>query len=358
MKPLDGVRVLSLATQYPGPFATMLLSDLGADVVLVERPGMGDPSRRNPGVFATFNRGKRSLALDLKTEKDNAALLRLADKADVFIEGFRPGVAARLGFGYEALSKRNPRLVYASISGFGQTGPYRDRPAHDLSLQALVGLLYGREQHANEGPYMAWADLASGTFGAFGIVSALLQRSVTGKGCEVDVAMSDTLAVWMAAWLGPLLNGEAPLALRYPAFGCYQCADGKWLSLSITFEDHLWRPLAETVGIPQYADLNIWQRGDRMDEIDPALQQAIKAKPFDYWAKDFTEKNIAWAPVLSPEEATRDPHFRARGLFVERRDGGTSRWYVAQPLKFDGETLGPTGPSPALGDTDPDSVWP
>jgi len=357
MKPLDGIRVLSLATQYPGPFATMLLADLGADVVIVERPGFGDPGRRNPDLFATLNRGKRSLALDLKTEKDKNALLRLADKADVFIEGFRPGVAARLGFGYDVLSARNPRLVYASISGFGQTGPYRDRPAHDLSLQALVGLLHGHEATAARGPYMAWADLSSGTFGALGILAGLFQRRVTGKGTEIDVAMSDTLAVWALGLLGPLMNGAPPMKLEFPGYGCYKCADGKWLALSITFEDHLWKPLAETVGIGQYGDLNIWQRGEQFEAIEAALKKAIAAQPYDVWAKKFTEKNIAWAPVWGPEQATKDPHFLARGLFVERNDAGKPRWYVAQPLKFDGETLGPTGPSPELGDTDPDSIW-
>ncbi len=275
MKPLDGIRVLSLATQYPGPFATMLLSDMGADVVIVERPGTGDPGRINPDLFSTLNRGKRSLAMDLKTEKDKNALLRLVDKADVFIEGFRPGVAARLGFGYEALSARNPRLVYASISGYGQTGPYRDHPAHDLSLQALVGLLHGRESTAARGPYMAWADLASGTFGALGIVAALRQRDVTGKGAEVDVAMSDTLAVWTSGWLGPALNGAEPIKLEFPGYGCYECADGKWLCMSITFEDHFWRPFAEIVGLKDYAGMNIAERGAKFDEVEDALKQAV-----------------------------------------------------------------------------------
>ena len=357
MRPLDGIRVLSLATQYPGPFATMLLADLGADVVIVERPGTGDPGRRSAAFFATLNRGKRSLALDLKTEKYKAALLKLVDKADVFIEGFRPGVAKRLGFGYEDLSKRNPRLVYASISGFGQTGPYRDRPAHDLSLQALVGLLHGHEEGAARGPYMAWADLSSGTFAALGILAGLMQRTITGRGTEVDVSMSDTLAVWLAGWYGPLMDGEQPLMLEYPGFGCYQCADSKWLSLSITFEDHLWRPLAETVGLDDFAGFDIGQRGARFGEIEPALKKAIAGKPFAHWETEFNKKNIAWAPVLSPEEATRDPHLRARGLFVERKDGGKPQWYVAQPLKFDGETPGPSGPSPELGNADPETVW-
>ena len=357
MRPLDGIKILSLATQYPGPFATMLLADLGADVVIVERPGFGDPSRRNPDVFATFNRGKRSLALDLKTEKDKAALLRLVDKADVFIEGFRPGVAERLGFGYEDLSARNAGLVYVSISGFGQTGPYRDRPAHDLSLQALVGLLHGRERGASDDPYAAWSDLSSAMFAALGVVSALHQRSVTGKGCVIDVAMSDTLASWMSAWLGPVLNGAPPLSLHYPGFGCYQCSDGKWVCLSITFEDRLWRPLAELTGLDEFAGLDIRQRGERVSEIEPRLKKSILSNPFEHWAKLFTEHNIAWTPVLSPEEATQDPHFHARGLFTERKDGGESRRYVAQPLKFDGQTLGPTGPSPALGESDPDDIW-
>jgi crotonobetainyl-CoA:carnitine CoA-transferase CaiB-like acyl-CoA transferase len=204
---------------------------------------------------------------------------------------------------------------------------------------------------------MAWSDLSSGMFGALGVIAGLVQRGATGHGTEVDVAMSDTLAVLALAWLGPLLNGAAPMKLEFPGYGCYECADGKWLCLSVTFEDHFWKPLAELTGLGAYAGLNIWQRGEKFPEIDAELKKAMLTKPSDVWSALFDEKDIPWAPVLTPEQAIHDPHFRARELFVEREDGGKSRWYVAQPLKFDGQTLGPTGPSPELGDTDPESIW-
>ena len=140
-RPLAGMRVVSMAEQYPGPYATMIMSDLGAEVVIVERPGTGDPARQFPPFFAALNRGKRSVAIDMKTSEGVAALRRLVANADIFLEGFRPGTADRLGIGWEELRAVNDALVYVSISGFGQDGPYRLRPAHDLSYQAAAGLL-------------------------------------------------------------------------------------------------------------------------------------------------------------------------------------------------------------------------
>ncbi|MGB3864596.1 MAG: CaiB/BaiF CoA-transferase family protein, partial [Xanthobacteraceae bacterium] len=262
--PLAGIRVVSLAEQYPGPYATLLLSDLGAEVILVERPGVGDPARQFPPFHAALNRGKQSVALDLKSSEGKRDLRRLVASADVLMEGYRPGTMARLGFGYEAMAALNPRLVYVSISGFGQDGPYRDRPAHDISYQALAGFLY---RHAEQGSVedpggIAVGDLSSGMFAAVGTLAALLERGRTGKGKYVDVSMTDGLVSWMSVMLGPVMNG-APLADigAEPAYGVFKCADGRLLTLSIAHEDWFWRPLCELLGMHAAAGFN---RGERV----------------------------------------------------------------------------------------------
>jgi crotonobetainyl-CoA:carnitine CoA-transferase CaiB-like acyl-CoA transferase len=199
--PLTGVRILCLAEQYPGPYATLLLADLGAEVIIVERPGGGDPARLFPSFHGALNRNKRSLALDLKDEVDRARLFRLVETADVFMEGFRPGTISRLGFGPETLRAAHPRLVYVSISGFGQDGPYRDRPAHDLSYQAAAGLLSQMTGTTASTPPsdIAIGDLSSGLFAALGIVTVrshpygsghLSRRLHDGRAGVADVGIS------------------------------------------------------------------------------------------------------------------------------------------------------------------------
>lgn len=206
--PLAGVRILSLAEQYPGPYATMLLADLGADVILVERPGSGDPSRRFPGLFASFNRNKRSVVLDLKSESGKAEFLQLVDTADVVMEGFRPGVMARLQFGAEALRARKPSLVFVSISSFGQNGPQVGVAGHDLSIQAAAGMIdvpHGQEASLSL-PVLPLADISSAMFAALGVVTALFARSRSGRGSEIDVSMLDSLVSWMTPFLGRQLT--------------------------------------------------------------------------------------------------------------------------------------------------------
>lgn len=352
--PLAGLRVVSLAEQYPGPYATLLLADLGAEVILVERPGGGDPARQFPAFHAALNRGKSSVALDLKSDAGKDHLRRLAQTADVLMEGYRPGTMARLGFGYEALAALNPRLVYVSISGFGQTGPYRDRPAHDLSYQALAGFLF---RHAELGSVedpggIAVGDLSSGMFAAFGTLAALFERTRTGRGRYVDVSMTDGLVSWMSVMLGPVMNGGAIADIgAEPAYGVFKCADGLLLTLSIAHEDWFWRPLCELLGLDDAAALDRGARVARSAELRGRIAAVLATRDRAAWAGRLDAAGIPWGPVNTLGEVAADPHFRERGLFRKVADGdGTERLHVAQPLVFSGEHPGPRSGVPGLGE--------
>ena len=288
----DGVRVLSLAEQLPGPFATMLLADLGADVILVERPAGGDPARAFPAVFAAMARNKRSVCVDLKSEAGRTQFEALARTADVVLEGFRPGVMDRLGVGYPVLSRTNPRLVYASISGFGQTGPYRDRTAHDLSCQGLAGHL------TDTVPVVPYGDLAGAMFAAFSIAAALFARSRTGHGTSIDISMADGLASWMTPFLGPVLNGHAPPDLRAePGYGLFTCRDGRVLSLSIAHEDHFWRALCRLLGLPDVAGLRAPERVARSAELRSRIAAVLSGDARAAWGVRLDGAGIPWSPV-------------------------------------------------------------
>lgn len=352
--PLRGIRIVNLAEQYPGPYATLLLADLGADLILVERPGSGDPARQFPAFHAALNRNKRSVALDLKSDDGRAKLRDLVASADVMMEGFRPGTMERLGFGYAAMAALNPRLIYVSISGFGQTGPYRDRPAHDLSYQAMAGFLHlqaksGSTQMPSD---IAIGDLSSGMFAAVGTLAALHERSQTGNGKYVDVSMTDGLVSWMSVMVGPAMNGQ-PLADigAEPAYGLFVCGDGKLISLSIAHEDWFWKPLCALLGMEDAAALDRTGRTQREDELRSRIGTTLATRPRDQWGPELDKAGIPWGPVNDLADVPNDPHFKARGLFtdVTERDGRTAR-YVAQPLVFDDGHPVPTTGAPQLGE--------
>jgi len=281
---------------------------------------------------------------------------RLASRADAFVEGFRPGVAQRLGVGYEDLRQANPRLVYASISGFGQTGPYRAWPAHDLSYQAMAGLLYNLIPDGSSAgrPAVAIGDLSSGMFCALGVVAALMARERTGRGQYVDVSMTDGLLSWMTTALTSQLNrggANDPIGGE-PAYGVFRCADGRYLTLSIAHEDHFWRNLCGVLGRPDLADLGGLERRRRRRELADTVQQVIAARPRDEWVEALVRADVACGPVLALEEVVADPHFRERGMFMEwegpsaeggqtaarpgvsASGGGEHRWLVNHPLRF------------------------
>ena len=345
----EGVRVLSLAEQLPGPFATMLLADLGADVILVERPKGGDPARAFPSLFESMARNKRSICLDLKSEDGKDNLKALVQSADVLVEGFRPGVMDRLGLGCAAFAAVNPGLVHASISGFGQSGPYRDRTAHDLSCQGVAGHLACR---SGDLPAVPYGDLAGAMFAALAIASALFARERTGHGTSIDVSMADGLASWMTPFLGPALNGMPPLDFSgEPAYGLFACQDGKVLSLSIAHEDHFWHPLCVVLELADLAGLRAGQRAGRVAELRERVAVALAGDSLGNRAARLDAAAIPWSPVNDVARAAADPHFRERGLFSTlpgQGEGGT--WFVRQPIKFGryGSTL--CRGAPALGE--------
>jgi crotonobetainyl-CoA:carnitine CoA-transferase CaiB-like acyl-CoA transferase len=340
--PLEGIRVVSIAELYPGPFCALLLADMGADVIMVERPGTGDPARGPGGMsdfFAALNRNKRSVTANLRSEGGRGVVYRLVETADAFLEGARPGVCDRLGVGYEALRAVNPRLVYASLSGFGQSGPYRDRPAHDLTYQGMAGLLAdlipsGRFDGL---PAVAIGDLSSGMFTALGILAALSARERTGRGQYVDVSMTDGLLSWMVVGLsGRMWRGEDPVIVGAgPAYAVYECADGKFISLSIVLEDHFWRNLCRAIGRDDLAGLNVIERWQQRSELTEVLAEAMRSRPRDEWAEALAQADVASGPVYDLGEVLTDRHFRERGMFVELEGSGGERTpLVNHPLKF------------------------
>ena len=351
--PLTGVRVLSLAEQYPGPYATMLLADLGADVILVERPGSGDPSRRFPGLFAAFNRNKRSVVLDLKSGPDRERFLRLVDSADVLLEGYRPGVMARLKIGAEVLRARKPGLIFVSISTFGQSGPQVGVAGHDLSVQAAAGMIdvAPGQEAALTLPMLPLGDIASAMFAAFGVVTALFARTRTAAGSAIDVSMLDCLASWMTPFLVPPMN-DLPIRVLPPldpGYGLFATADGRQITLSIAGEDPMWAALCRLLEIGQFGDLREDARSERATEIDPILRQAIAGWRYDALYQRLEAEGIAFGPVRKRAEVLSDPQMAARGIVVEIDGMAGRQKFMRQPLLFDGEGGRIARPAPALG---------
>lgn len=339
--PLTGVTVLSMAEQYPGPYATLLLADLGADVILVERRGGGDPSRQFPAFHEALNRNKRSITLDLKADEGRDAFLRLAATADVVLEGFRPGIVDRLGVGYDAVREVNPGIVYVSISGFGQDGPLRDRPAHDVSYQGLAGMLYERlSGDPGPAPSIAVGDLSSGMFAAVAALTGLVARGRTGEGCAVDVSMTDGLMSWMTTYLFAAANGfdEPGVPPREPGYGLFRTADGGVISLSVAHEDWFWRPLVAVLGLDELADITAAERRERHDELRAHITEVMGTRTRDAWAKLFDEAGVPFGEVLSLDEVIDHPHTRARGLLLDVPGEGDNpgRTHVRQPLQVRG----------------------
>lgn len=340
--PLAGYRVVSLAEQYPGPFATLLLGDLGADVVQVERPGTGDPSRIFPGFHEALNRGKRSVALDLKHPDGVAACRALADRADVLLEGFRPGVVHRLGLGAHTLTAANPGLVYVSVSGFGQAGPYRDRPVHDLTFQSLAGLL---DPVAPAVPHLSLADLCAGTFTALAALTGIAGRATSGRGGRYDVSMFDTLVSFVTTALVPAANGLPLDSLGLdPGYGVFVTADGRWVSVSIAFEDHFWRALCTALDLDDVADVRGPERVVRRDELRAAVAGRIAAEDLEHWEKALA--GIPYGAVQTIQDLVADPHVAERGLLQQIGE----RRYLRQPLVVDGGAPGPRRGVPAVGE--------
>jgi crotonobetainyl-CoA:carnitine CoA-transferase CaiB-like acyl-CoA transferase len=343
---LAGLSVLDLSLWQPGHTATQLLTDLGADVLKVEPPG-GDRMRALPDRFLNFNGHKRSVVLDLKRDADRARLLALVGEAEVVVEGYRPGVAERLGVGYEALRSVNPALVYCSISGFGQSGPLANATGHDLNYQAYAGAL------VTPAPGMApiasgalIADQGSGLAAAFAILAAVLCARRTGQGEHIDVSMADLIASWVAP-MGPVSLEPPPGQPEggSAGMGVYATGDGRHVVLGIFSEDHFWDVLCRYLGLKDYIGLDMAARAGRAAELRHALQGEFLARGRDQIVAELAALSVPIAPVLSRAEALDHPHFQARGVIAHGPDGERR---IGHPIRYRRHPARGPGRPPAL----------
>ncbi len=365
MQPLAGIRVLDFSTLLPGPLATLMLAEAGAEVIKIERPGSGDEMRSyTPKLgtdsvnFALLNRGKRSIAIDLKQPGALARLMPLVKDADVIVEQFRPGVMDRLGLGYPAVSAVNPRIIYCAITGYGQSGGRANTAAHDLNSAAETGMLAlaAGADGAPVPPAALVADIGGGSYPAvINILLALRERDKTGRGCKLDVAMADNLYTFMYWAMGDgLAGGRWPQAGKAlvtggsPRYRIYRTLDDRFIACA-PLEEKFWQTFCDTIALPPQA------RDDRRDPEAAirAVAARVREKTADEWRAAFAGKDLCCNVVSTIEEALADPQFRARGLFERRLTAG-GKEIAALPVPIAPEfRAGESAGYPALGEANP-----
>lgn len=345
MQPLSGIRVLDFSTLLPGPMCSLLLAEAGADVIKIERPGTGDdmrayaPKLGDDSVnFALLNRGKRSLAANLKDPAAIEKIKKLVREADVLIEQFRPGVMQRLGLGFQDLAQINPRLIYCSITGWGQTGPLADVAAHDLNYQAQTGMLSlsADDQGQPVVPPTLTADIAGGTYPAvINILLALRQRDIDNQGRHLDIAMADNLFTFMYWGLGNGWAGEPwpqpgkeLVTGGSPRYGIYRTKDGRFLAVA-PLEDKFWASFLDIIGLPE---LN---GSDPMAPVKEQISARIREESLDYWLERLQGQDVCVNEVKTLKQATQDQHFTARNLFDKRVTTPNGVSIGALPLPID-----------------------
>jgi crotonobetainyl-CoA:carnitine CoA-transferase CaiB-like acyl-CoA transferase len=363
---LAGLTVLDLTRLLPGAYCTQMLADLGADVIKVEEPGRGDYNREFPpinvkesGSFLLLNRNKRSVTVNLKTEEGKVILRRLAARADILVEGFRPGVMDRLGVGYEALTKENPRLIYCAISGYGQDGPYAKTPGHDLNYMALAGALqlFGK---AGEGPIvpgLSIADQGGGSLmAAFGILAAVLGRARTGKGQFVDVSMTDGAVSWLGYHAADYLfagvepkGGERRFIGQAPCYNVFRCADGRHITLGL-IEPQFWNRFCDIVGLPDLKEEQ-WPEGEVADRQMSCVADLMASRSCDEWMALLGPADLPVAPVNTMREAFDDPQLKHREMLLEMDHPVEGRIpQLGFPIKFSDTPGRLRTPPPLLGE--------
>lgn len=354
---LSGTRILDLTRLLPGPYGTQLLADLGAEVIRVENPGAADWFRQpspafgsSPALFPLLNRNKKSLTLNLKAPKGREAFLRLAEHSDAILEGFRPGVVQRLGIDYEAVRASNPRIVYCSLSGYGQTGPNRGAPGHDLNYVAMAGLL---GLNLAEGPLhlpLPVSDLAGGLFAALSMVAALHKAAREGKGAYIDIAMSDTIVSLLTVHFAHMFGASTEptpansiLFCEQPCYSIYRAADGKHFTVG-ALEPKFWASLCQLMGVPEYADRQFEVAA--YPEMLRKFRAAFATRTRSEWLEKLAAADVPAGPVNTLAEAEHGEQAQARGLFFSLGSAGKQ---VAFPAQIHGACQVEDAPAPRLG---------
>lgn len=361
---LDGVRVLDLTRLLPGPLATQHLADQGAEVIKVEDTGAGDYARgmgamagESSYFYQIVNRNKKSLRLDLKHPRGHEILMRLVETADLLFEGFRPGVMEKLGLGYAALAARNPRLVFCSISGYGQTGPYALRAGHDINYIGYAGVLdqIGQAGGAPAIPNLQIGDLLGGTMSAVaGAMFALFDAQRTGQGCHVDIAMTDAVLahtvfpmVEVLAHGGVRPRGEDFLTGGLPCYGVYETADGLYMAVG-ALEEKFWHLVCDTLERPDLKPHHL-VGGEQAALARSELAAVFRSRNQAHWVATFDPVDCCVTPVLRLEDSLVDPHIVARNMVIEV-DGVRQ---FASPVRLSHNESSPNARAPAAGaDTD------
>ncbi|PID04053.1 carnitine dehydratase [Sporosarcina sp. P2] len=344
---LRNLKILDFSGLLPGPYATMMLADLGAEVLRVESPTRPDLIRtfggKNFAAHGFLNRSKRSIALDLKKVESIEIVKNLVKEYDIVLEQFRPGVMERLGLGYEVLKEANPQLIYCSLTGFGQTGPYRNRPGHDINYLSIAGLAdYSRRKGERPTPQAVQiADVAGGSLHTvIGILTAVLHRAQTGEGQSIDVSMTDA-AFALNALFGPgyLVDGVEPKAERMMLNGgsyydYFETKDGRYFSVG-SVEPAFRKQLCEAIGHPELLSVAMSQAPADMHSFTERLKKAFLSKTYDEWLPIFEEFQACVEPVLPFSEACGHPQIKAREMVIEvPKSDGTSQSQIAHPIKF------------------------
>ncbi|HXP03637.1 MAG TPA: CaiB/BaiF CoA-transferase family protein [Stellaceae bacterium] len=365
--PLGGIRVIDLTRVLAGPFATQSLGDLGAEVLKIEPPGNGDETRHFPPFiqgeshyFLGINRNKKSLVVDLQQEAGKEILRKLVAQSDILVENYRPGVMDRLGLGYAALAEINPRLIYCAISGFGLTGPLRDKPSFDIVTQALSGALSinGERGHKPIKLAIPLGDMVGGVFGPMAILAALHERHSTGKGRLIDISLYDGL-IGMLGYFAQLafITGEDPptMGSSHPnivPYGSFPASDGSIIIAVLS--KRFWGKLCEALerpdlaADPRFATATL--RRERRDEVDQIISDVTRTRTVAEWEKRLTAADVPHAPVLGVTAALAHPHALAREMVVEAEHStiGPVK-VVGRPIKFPGAKQPPVTAPPTLG---------
>ncbi len=368
--PLRGVRVLDLSQALAGPYGAQMLGDLGAEVIKIEPPGEGDHSRAMPpysvngfsAYFLGFNRNKKSLTLNLKSPEGKHIFFELVKQADVVYDNYRPGVRERLGIDYESCKKVNPRIISCSISGFGQTGPYRDRPALDLIVQAMGGAMSFTGEEGGEPVRMGvpMGDLAGGLFSVHGVLAALYQREKTGVGQSIDISMLDcqiALLTYRVQYY--FIGGEIPVPIGSGhASGvpirAFKAKDGKFVGVDAVVE-RLWRSFCQAIGHPELVEDPRYnsrvKRYQNRAELYRLVEKVFLTKTRDEWMEIFVKFGVPAGPVYNLDEAVADPQVLHRGMIKEMDHPACGKLKITgNPIKMSASNEEVFAPHPALGE--------